>query len=166
MNQEYHESFQPGRFRLRASTRHRISIVSPGKDSVLVLRRDQKARDDQLPHVQARARRSVLRAHLRADQRITQSSARQVQAHEVQRHHLRKVLRSGSTLSRAPARADGPHRACRRCAHLVPEVIAEPHWALAPHDAQRISSGIFSYFEYYVVLEPGLTLLKDRQLLS
>src|SRR4029077_15052727 len=40
----------------------------PRQDSVLVLRRDQKARDHQLPHLQARARRPVLRAHLRADQ--------------------------------------------------------------------------------------------------
>ena len=44
--------------------RHRL----PGADPLLVVRRDQEARDDQLPHVQARARRPVLRAHLRPDQ--------------------------------------------------------------------------------------------------
>src|SRR5580698_9496249 len=40
----------------------------PGEDSVLVVRRDQKARDHQLTYLQARARRLVLRAHLRTDQ--------------------------------------------------------------------------------------------------
>ena len=33
----------------------RIGIASPGQDPQLVVRRDQEARDDQLPHVQARA---------------------------------------------------------------------------------------------------------------
>src|SRR5271157_5583849 len=40
----------------------------PGKDSVLVVRRDQEARNDQLPHLQTGAGRIVLRPHLRADQ--------------------------------------------------------------------------------------------------
>ena len=66
----------------------------PGKDSVLVLRRDQEAGDDQLPHLQAGARRPVLRAHLRADQGL-RVLVRQVQAHEVQGHHLREVRRRG-----------------------------------------------------------------------
>src|SRR5271163_195720 len=39
-----------------------------GEDSVVVLRRNQEAGDHQLPHLQARARRLVLRPHLRADQ--------------------------------------------------------------------------------------------------
>ncbi len=38
------------------------------EDEQLVLRRGQKARDHQLPHPQARARRPVLRAHLRTHQ--------------------------------------------------------------------------------------------------
>src|SRR6185437_17096501 len=40
----------------------------PGAHPLLVLWRDQEARDDQLSHLQARARRPVLRAHLRTDQ--------------------------------------------------------------------------------------------------
>src|SRR6185312_15584366 len=61
----------------------------PGKDYVVVLRRDQKAGNDQLPDLQTRARRPVLRAHLRADQGL-RVLVRQVQAHEVQGHHLRE----------------------------------------------------------------------------
>src|SRR5215813_751860 len=53
-----------------------------GEDSVLVLRRDQKAGDHQLPYLQAGARRSVLRPHLRADQGL-RVLVRQVQADEV-----------------------------------------------------------------------------------
>ena len=107
----------------------------PGKDSVLVLRRDQKAGDHQLPHLQARARRPVLRAHLRADQGL-RVLVRQVQAHEVQGHHLREVLGRGHAVARA-ARAHGPYRA--RGAgrpHLVPQVTAVAHRASARHDAQ------------------------------
>src|SRR6476469_2262750 len=63
----------------------------PGEDSVVVLRRDQKAGDHQLSHLQARARRLVLRAHLWADQGL-RVPVRQVQADEVQGHHLRKML--------------------------------------------------------------------------
>jgi hypothetical protein len=33
----------------------KIGIASPGQDPQLVVRRDQEARDHQLPHVQARA---------------------------------------------------------------------------------------------------------------
>ena len=40
----------------------------PREDPVVVVRRDQEAGDDQLPHLQAGAGRPVLRAHLRADQ--------------------------------------------------------------------------------------------------
>ena len=107
----------------------------PGEDSVVVLRRDQEAGDDQLPHLQAGARRAVLRAHLRADQGL-RVLVRQVQAHEVQGHHLREVRRRGDALARA-ARAHGPYRARRAGrAHLVPEVAAEPHRPAARHDAQ------------------------------
>src|SRR5690606_4959623 len=44
--------------------RHR----EPGTHPFVVVRRDQEARNDQLSHVQARARRPVLRAHLWSDQ--------------------------------------------------------------------------------------------------
>src|SRR5215468_5949849 len=40
----------------------------PGEDSVVVVRRDQEAGDDQLSHLQAGARWPVLRPHLRPDQ--------------------------------------------------------------------------------------------------
>ena len=61
---------------------------------------------------------------------------RQVQAHEVQGHHLREVRRRGDAFARA-ARAHGPYRARRAGrAYLVPEVAAEPHRSLARHDAE------------------------------
>src|SRR6516225_7640426 len=72
-----------------------------GEDSVLVLRRDQKARDDQLSHLQARARWFVLRAHLWADQGL-RMLVRQVQADEVQGHYLREVLGRGDAVAGAP----------------------------------------------------------------
>mgnify|MGYP003694590417 CR=1 FL=1 len=62
---------------------------------------------------------------------------RQVQAHEVPRHHLREVRRRGDAHQGAP-RAHGPYRArLAGGAHLVPEVAAEPHRAAARHDAAR-----------------------------
>ena len=107
----------------------------PGKDSVVVLRRDQEAGDHQLPDLQAGARRSVLRPHLRSDQGL-RVLVRQVQAHEVQGHHLREVRRRGDAVASA-ARADGPYRARRSGgAHLVPEVAAEPHRPAARHDPE------------------------------
>ena len=61
---------------------------------------------------------------------------RQVQAHEVQGHHLREVRRRGDAVAGA-ARAHGPYRARRAGgAYLVPEVAAEPHRPAARHDAQ------------------------------
>ena len=107
----------------------------PGKNPVVVVRRDQEAGDDQLPHVQARARRPVLRAHLRADQGL-RVLVRQVQAHEVQGRHLREVRRRSDAVARAP-RAHGPYLAGRAGrAYLVPEVAAEPHRPAARHDAE------------------------------
>ena len=89
----------------------KIGIASPERIRSLVVRRDQEARDDQLSHVQARARRPVLRAHLRSDQGL-RVPVRQVQAHEVQGHRLREVRRRGHRLE-GPPRADGPYRARR-----------------------------------------------------
>ena len=114
----------------------RISIASPERIRAWSLRRDQEAGDHQLPHLQAGARRPVLRPHLRADQGL-RVPVRQVQAHEVSRHHLREVRRRGDALQGAP-RAHGPHRAgLAGRAHLVPEVAAEPHRPAARHDAAR-----------------------------
>ena len=114
--------------------------LQPREDPLLVVRRDQEARDHQLPDVQARARRPVLRAHLRPDQGL-RVPVRQVQAHEVQGHHLRKVRRRGHPGPR-PARADGPHRTgLARRPHLVPEVAAQPHRHDARHAAQGHRAG-------------------------
>ena len=61
---------------------------------------------------------------------------RQVQADEVQGHHLREVLGRGDAVAGA-ARAHGPYRARGAGrAHLVPEVAAVAHRAAARHDAQ------------------------------
>ena len=76
----------------------------PGEDPVVVLRRDQEAGDHQLPHLQAGARRPVLRPHLRADQGL-RVPVRQVQAHEVQGHHLREVRRRSHAVARCGASA-------------------------------------------------------------
>ena len=90
---------------------------------------------------------------------------RQVQAHEVPRHHLREMRRR-SDPHQGASRAHGPHRAgLAGRPHLVPEVAAEPYRPAARHDAEAISSEIL-YFENYVVTEPGLTPLKQRELLT
>ena len=107
----------------------------PRAHPVLVLRRDQEAGDDQLPHLQAGAGRPVLRPHLRADQGL-RVPVRQVQADEVSRNHLRKVRRRGDPFQGAP-RPHGAYRA--RLAgrpYLVPEVAAEPHRPASRHDAE------------------------------
>ena len=135
MNQEIANIFNPAPTPAQVFDQIRISIAQPGEDPVVVLRRDQEAGDDQLPHVQAGARRPVLRAHLRSDQGL-RVPVRQVQAHEVQGHHLREVRRRGDARARA-ARAHGPHRARRAGRpHLVPEVAAVAHRHAARHDAQ------------------------------
>ena len=113
----------------------RIGIASPDENSVLVVWGDQEARDDQLPHLQAGARRVVLRAHLRPGEGL-RVLVRQVQAHEVQGRHLREVRRRGDARQGA-ARAHGPYRACRAGRpYLVPEVAAVAHRPSARHDAQ------------------------------
>src|SRR5690606_23802392 len=61
---------------------------------------------------------------------------RQVQAYEIQGHHLRKVRRGSHALARS-SRAHGPHRTRGPgCPYLVPEVAAEPYRHAAGHDAQ------------------------------
>ncbi len=129
-----HESFQPAGSCAGVRPDQDFDR-EPGKDSVLVVRRDQKAGDHQLPDLQAGARRPVLRAHLRTDQGL-RVLVRQVQAHEVQGHHLREVLGRSDAQPR-PARAHGPYRARRPGrAHLVPEVAAVAHRPSARHDAE------------------------------
>ncbi len=138
MNQEIMNLFNPTT-PAQVFDQIRISIASPEKISVVVLRRDQEAGNHQLPYLQARARRPVLRPHLRAHQGL-RVLVRQVQAHEVQGHHLREVLGRSDPVARQ-ARAHGPHRTGRSgCAHLVPEVAAVAHRPVAGHDARGISS--------------------------
>ena len=102
----------------------------------MVFRRNQEAGNHQLPDLQARARRPVLRPYLRADQGL-RVPLRQIQAHEVSRRCLREVWRRGDS-PESPPRAHGPHRTGRaRRAHLVPQVAPEPDRPDARHDAAR-----------------------------
>ena len=62
---------------------------------------------------------------------------RQIQADEISRRRLREMRRRSHAAESAP-RADGPYRTGRaRCAHLVPEIAAQPHRPDAGHDAAR-----------------------------
>ena len=107
-----------------------------GEDPLVVVRRSEEAGDDQLPHVQAGARRPVLRQDLRAGQGL-RVPVRQVQAPEAPRRDLREVRRRSDARQGAP-RAHGPHRArLAGRAHLVPEVAAVADGHGARHDAAR-----------------------------
>ena len=70
-------------------------------DPLLELRRGHQARDDQLPHAQAREGRPLLRAHLRSDQGLG-VLLRQVQARPLQGHRLRALRRGGHAVQGAP----------------------------------------------------------------
>ena len=107
-----------------------------GEDPVLVARRGDQAGDDQLPDVQAGARRAVLRQDLRPGHRLG-VPLRQVQAHEAPRRDLRQVRRRGDPGQGAP-RAAGPHRAGDAGEpRLVLQGAAEPHRPPARHLAAR-----------------------------
>ena len=61
---------------------------------------------------------------------------RQVQAHEIPRHHLRKMRRRSHAGQSAP-RAHGPYRArLARRPYLVPEIPAQPHRPDGRSDAE------------------------------
>src|SRR5690348_3325034 len=61
---------------------------------------------------------------------------RQVQAHEVQGHRLRK-MRRGSDRAEGPPRPHGPYRTrFAGSTYLVPEIAAIAHRPDARHDAQ------------------------------
>ena len=118
----------------------RISLASPGEDPRVVARRGQEARDHQLPHVQAGARRALLREDLRAGEGL-RVQLRQVQAHEAPRDRVREVRRRGHPVQGAP-RAPRPHQPGHAGrAHLVPEEPAEPHRQHARHHAQGPREG-------------------------
>ena len=89
---------------------------------------------------------------------------RQIQAHEAPRRHLRQVRRRGHALAGAP-RADGPHRARLPGSHVwffkgLPCRIGHL-LDISLRDLERIL-----YFESYVVIDPGETELKERELLT
>jgi DNA-directed RNA polymerase subunit beta' len=139
-----------------------IGLARPSA-SELVLRRNQEAGNDQLPHVQARARRPVLRPHLRSREGL-RVPVRQVQAHEVQGRRLRKVRRRSDRDQGAP-RAHGPHRAGRPVAHIW-FLKSLPSRIGLLLDMQLKQLERILYFESYVVIEPGMTPLERYQLLT
>ncbi len=109
-------------------------------DRAVVEGRGHQARDHQLPHAQAGARRPLLRAHLRSHQGLG-VLLRQVQARPLQGHHLRALRRRSDAGQGAP-RAHGPHQA--RGAgqpHLVLQGRAEPHGLPARHRPQGAREG-------------------------
>ena len=124
----------------RGFRRHPHQPGLAGKDPELVARRSHQAGDDQLPHLQAGARRPVLRPHLRAGDRLG-VLVRQVQAHEAPRRDLRQVRRGSDALQGAP-RAPGPHRAgFAVLARLVLQGPAQPHRPPARHLPARPGVG-------------------------
>ena len=118
----------------------RIGLASQQADPRLVVGRGHQAGDDQLPHAQARARRPVLRAHLRSDEGLG-VLLRQVQARPLQGDHLRALRRRGDAPEGAP-RAHGSHRPRRAgLAHLVLQGRPEPHRLPARHRPARAREG-------------------------
>ena len=97
----------------------KIGLATADQIRIVVARRGEEARDDQLPHAASGEGRPVLREDLRTDPRLG-VLLRQVQAGALQGHHLRALRRRGHPLQ-GPPRADGPHpaRGAGR-AHLVP----------------------------------------------
>ena len=111
-----------------------------GEDPRVVARRGEEARDDQLPDLQARAGRPVLRQDLWASEGL-RVQLRQVQAHEAPWRRLREVRRRGHPVQGAP-RAPRPHQPGHAGrAHLVPEVAAVAHRQPARHHAQGAREG-------------------------
>ena len=102
----------------------------------MVARRSHQAGDHQLPHLQAGARRPVLRQDFRPRHRLGMP-VRQVQAHEASRSHLRQVRR-GSHAQQGPPRAPRPYRAgFALLSRLVLQGPAQPHRLPARHHHAR-----------------------------
>ena len=92
----------------------------------MVARRNQKAGNDQLPHIQARKRRAFLREDFRPDARLGMR-LRKIQEDQAQRDCLRSLRRRGDSLQSA-SRTNGPHRSgCSCCPYLVLQNHAFAH---------------------------------------
>jgi DNA-directed RNA polymerase subunit beta' len=112
---------------------------------------ESKARDHQLPHLQAGARRPVLRQDLRPREGL-RVPVRQVQAPQAPRRDLREVRRRGHAGQGAP-RAHGPYRAGQPRGHIwflksLPSRIGLL-LDMTLRDIERVL-----YFESYVVTDP------------
>jgi len=119
-----------GRSIRRDQDRSRVA----GEDPFVVVWRSQEAGDDQLPHVQAGAGRSLLREDLRTDQGL-RVPVWQVQAPEAPWRDLREVRRR-SHAGQGASRTHGSHRTrVADRAHLVPEVAAVASGHGPRHDA-------------------------------
>src|SRR4029453_566834 len=111
-----------------------------GQDPVVVARRGEKAGDHQLPDLQARARRPLLRQDLRAHEGL-RVQLRQVQAYAPPRRRVREVRRRGDPVE-GPPRAHGPHRSRDAGrAHLVPQEPAIAHRHAPRHDPEGAREG-------------------------
>ena len=138
----------------------RISIASPDEIREWSYGEVTQARDHQLPHVQAGAGRPVLRQDLRPDQGL-RVLVRQVQAHEVQGHRLREVRRRGHPVKVRRERM-GHIELASPVAHIwflksVPSRIGVL-LDMTLRDLERVL-----YFDNWVVVEPGLTTLKQQR---
>ncbi len=141
----------------------RLGVASPEKIISWSYGEVKKPRDDQLPHIPAGARRPVLRQDLRAHQRLG-VLVRQVQADEVQGRDLRQVRRGGHPLPRPP-RADGPHPPASPSSHVwffkgLPSRIGQL-LDISLKNLERVL-----YFESYIILDPGTSGHKERELLT
>ena len=142
----------------------KISLASPEKIRSWSLRRGHEARDDQLPHVQAGAGRALLREDLRPDHRLGMP-LRQVQADEAPRRGLRQVRRRGHASPRSAASGWATSSWPSPVSHVwffkgLPSRIGHL-LDISLRDLERIL-----YFESYVVIDPGETDLKEKELLS
>ena len=140
MNENCTNSFDQVDDQPQAFDQIRISIASPERIRSLVLRRGQEAGDDQLPDLQAGARRPVLRAHLRSDQGL-RVHVRQVQAHEVPGVICEKCGVE-VTLSKVRRERMGHIELAAPVAHIwFLKSLPSPHRPAARHDAARSRAG-------------------------
>ena len=139
----------------------KIQLASPGAIRQLELRRGHQAGDHQLPHLQAREGRPLLRADLRPGQGLG-VQLRQVQAHPLPRHRLRPLRRRGDAVARCaasawatsswpcPSRTSGSSRACPAASASCSDMTIK--------DLERVL-----YYESYIVIDPGNTAAAEQR---